>query len=98
MRLFLVVHGFVQGVGYRHLVYSAAKRNGIAGMVRNAEDGSVEILAEGKTEDLQAFEKEINTRSEYGPQVLNIERFEERNPKFPKAIREYREFVIEKGE
>ncbi len=71
------MHGVVQGVGYRHLVSRAAGRNGIRGGVRNAEDGSVEIFAEAAAERLQAFLKEIDVSSAYGPQVFSIERHAE---------------------
>ena len=59
-KVFLVVHGFVQGVGYRYLVKRAAKRCGVKGMVKNAGNGTVEIIAEADDENLKAFEKEIN--------------------------------------
>ena len=36
--VYLIVHGNVQGVGYRHLVSTVAKRHGIKGFVKN-EDG-----------------------------------------------------------
>jgi acylphosphatase len=44
--------GRVQGVGYRIFVRSHARDLGLAGFVRNAEDGSVEVLAEGARADL----------------------------------------------
>jgi acylphosphatase len=95
MKLFLIVHGTVQGVGYRHFVSRAAFSNGIEGVVRNVSDGSVEILAEGNPDNLKAFEKEINISVKYGVQVFNIERFEEEDPNFPKEIRKYQGFEIE---
>jgi acylphosphatase len=98
MRLFFVVHGAVQGVGYRHFVSRIAFKNGISGIVRNASDGSVEIVAEGDSGSLTAFEREINISVQYGPQVFNIERFEEEDPAFPKNIKRYEGFLIEKEE
>lgn len=74
MKIFYKVHGFVQGVGYRSLVVGAAIKHGIKGIVRNAEDGSVEIFAVGKERDLQLFEKEINVHYDYGPKVMQIEK------------------------
>jgi hypothetical protein len=47
---------------------------------------------------LKAFEEGINVSVKYGPQVFNIERFTEKDPRFPKGVREYDEFVIEKEE
>ncbi len=93
MRTFYVVHGVVQGVGYRAFVRSVAKRLGITGMVRNARDGSVHVLAEGN--DLAVFEKEINVSTRYGPQVFNIEKHPDGDAKFPKGLKRYHDFVEE---
>ena len=53
-----VVHGHVRGVGFRDAVLRRAHQLGTMGWVRNAEDGSVLVHAEGSehgVEDLQAF-------------------------------------------
>ena len=42
-----VVHGEVQGVGYRDATLRRARRLGVMGWVRNAEDGSLHVHAEG---------------------------------------------------
>jgi acylphosphatase len=44
----LVVHGRVQGVGYRWWTQQAALRLGLDGWVRNRTDGTVELLAIGE--------------------------------------------------
>jgi acylphosphatase len=43
----LEVIGKVQGVGFRWFVREAARRAGLAGWVRNRDDGRVEIAAAG---------------------------------------------------
>ncbi len=48
------VRGVVQGVGFRPFVWRLADRFGVTGWVRN-RNGVVEILAEGRDEDLDAF-------------------------------------------
>jgi DNA ligase D-like protein (predicted 3'-phosphoesterase) len=56
-----VVHGDVQGVGYRETVLRRAHQLGAMGWVRNAEDGSVLVHAEGSEtaiEELLAFLRE----------------------------------------
>jgi acylphosphatase len=43
----VVVHGQVQGVFYRDSCRKEARRLGVAGFVRNLEDGTVEAVFEG---------------------------------------------------
>ncbi len=74
MKAMLVVHGFVQGVGYRYLVMKNAVSLGIKGNVRNMPDGSVLILAEGTKEQILKLIKAIDISTENGPQVYKIER------------------------
>ncbi|MCL5430282.1 MAG: acylphosphatase [Candidatus Marsarchaeota archaeon] len=60
MRTFLVVHGIVQGVGYRAFVRYKANQLLIKGFVRNAPDGSVEVLAESEdSSKVRRFIEEI---------------------------------------
>jgi acylphosphatase len=49
----LIVHGRVQGVGYRQACCRQAKAMGLGGWVRNLRDGSVEVQAEGTLQALQ---------------------------------------------
>jgi acylphosphatase len=51
--LHAVAEGHVQGVGYRYYVQEVAAGIGIYGWVRNRMDGSVEVMAEGKRENLE---------------------------------------------
>ena len=50
------VTGRVQGVGFRWFARDRATALGLSGWVRNRADGSLEVLAEGPTEALEAFE------------------------------------------
>lgn len=43
----LIVHGSVQGVGFRFAACEAASACSVTGWVRNLPDGSVEIVAGG---------------------------------------------------
>ncbi len=52
-----VVHGRVQGVGFRYTACAKAEELRLGGWVRNLDDGSVEVLAEGTTERLALFEE-----------------------------------------
>lgn len=50
-----VVRGEVQGVGFRMSAILRAEQLGLTGWVRNTEDGSVEVWAEGEAEALERF-------------------------------------------
>ncbi len=51
-----LVTGRVQGVGYRMFVAECARRDRLAGHVRNLPDGRVEAVADGDRESLTRFE------------------------------------------
>jgi acylphosphatase len=51
----VVVHGFVQGVGFRFAVERAAGSRGVSGWVRNRPDGTVEAVFEGEPDDVEAL-------------------------------------------
>lgn len=44
----VLVHGSVQGVGFRFSTEGEADRLGVGGFVRNLPDGSVEVEVEGR--------------------------------------------------
>jgi acylphosphatase len=54
-RLHAVIHGDVQGVGFRYFVIDAARPLGVRGWVRNRQDGAVELTAEGEREQLESL-------------------------------------------
>jgi acylphosphatase len=51
----LKVHGLVQGVFFRKHTREKAEELNINGTVRNCQDGSVEIIAEGTEDQLSSF-------------------------------------------
>lgn len=54
-RLVAKITGYVQGVGYRFFAEVEANRLGLTGYARNMPDGSVEVVAEGRRDDLNDF-------------------------------------------
>lgn len=63
------ITGGVQGVFFRARTVERAKELGLAGWVRNNDDGSVEIHAEGPEEKLRALEEWAKT----GPAHARVE-------------------------
>jgi acylphosphatase len=51
----IVVHGRVQGVGFRFAVARRADARGLAGWVRNRPDGTVEAVFEGEADAVEAL-------------------------------------------
>lgn len=58
-RLDAVVHGYVQGVGFRFHVARAAGRHGIDGWVANEARGTVHAIGEGLPAALAAWLEEL---------------------------------------
>jgi acylphosphatase len=69
-RLHAVVRGDVQGVGFRYYVQRKARQLGLPGWVRNNEDGSVELVAEGERDALEQLKRAV----EEGPRAARVER------------------------
>lgn len=68
--LHAVVHGDVQGVGFRYFVQRCARETGLAGWVRNRPDGSVELVAEGSKAALQRLLEQVSR----GPGLAEVGR------------------------
>lgn len=66
------IYGEVQGVGYRSWALRRARRLGLTGFVRNDEDGSVLIVAEGEEEAIKSLADECRR----GPPLARVERVE----------------------
>lgn len=67
------VRGHVQGVGFRWWTRSRARALGLAGTVRNAPDGTVEVRVRGPEEEVARLRREL----EAGPPGARVEAVEE---------------------
>jgi acylphosphatase len=67
-RLHAVIHGDVQGVGFRYFMTRQAQARGLSGWVRNRPDGAVEVVAEGRRPDLD----ELLTAARQGPRHARV--------------------------
>lgn len=69
-RLHAVVHGRVQGVGFREFVRGEAAQRGLTGYVRNGDDGAtVEVVAEGDEMALEGLLEALRR----GPRFAQVE-------------------------
>jgi acylphosphatase len=66
----LIVHGHVQGVGFRWAIARAAESRGVAGWAANRADGTFEAVLEGEPE---AVESVVRVTQE-GPRGAQVER------------------------
>lgn len=51
--LHAVVHGYVQGVGFRYFASHKARSLGLRGFARNRGDGAVEVVSQGPRSALE---------------------------------------------
>ncbi|HUS17449.1 MAG TPA: acylphosphatase [Chloroflexia bacterium] len=65
----ITVRGRVQGVGFRMFVRDAARRLGLSGWVRNAEDGSVLVQAAGTGTALEQLLQAL----QHGPPAARVD-------------------------
>jgi acylphosphatase len=70
----MVVHGRVQGVGYRAFVEHEALRRGLEGWVRNCRDGSVEAVLAGDADAVAAMIE----ASRRGPHSARVDMLDQR--------------------
>jgi acylphosphatase len=75
----VVVHGRVQGVGFRAYCHEHAERHGLVGWVTNEPDGSVRAWFEGSREQVDA----MLAWCDHGPPSARVERVDvaERQPR-----------------
>ncbi len=73
-RVQLIVRGRVTGVYFRAASQREAKRLGITGWVKNRNDGSIELMAEGDEDTI----KEIVAWAHHGPSAARVDGVEVR--------------------
>jgi acylphosphatase len=78
----LIVHGQVQGVGFRWAIARAAQSRGVSGWVTNRADGTVEALLEGEP---NAVDSVVRLARE-GPRGAQVERVDVAEEE-PEALR-----------
>lgn len=72
VRVRAVVHGRVQGVGFRAFTVDEGARLGVRGRVANRPDGTVECVVEGPRPDVATLVRRLRQ----GPGFARVERVE----------------------
>jgi tRNA pseudouridine55 synthase len=72
LEFYAKVYGRVQGVGYRYFVKEKAQNLDLLGYVKNLEDGTVEVLAQGSEENLQKLIEELKK----GPFLARVDKLD----------------------
>lgn len=69
------VQGIVQAVGFRPFVYRIAHEHNLRGYVKNLGDAGVEIVVEGREDDIEAFIEDLYKKK---PPLARIDRIEKK--------------------
>ena len=80
-----IVKGRVQGVGFRWFVEREAAMLGLAGWVRNNDDGTVEVLASGDDGPLQSLRDKLNQ----GPRASRVDSVDEHPAEAPNELKNF---------
>jgi len=68
----IIVHGRVQGVGFRYFVQNVGRQMELAGNVSNAPNSTVDIIVEGEAGKIADFVRQV----EKGPSLSRVERID----------------------
>ncbi len=68
----IIVQGTVQGIFFRQFVKEHADNLGLVGFVRNLESGNVEIIVEGKDEQIERMVGFVRKGPEHA-QIRNVQ-------------------------
>jgi len=81
-----IIRGRVQGVGFRWFIEREAGALAVAGWVRNNEDSTVELLAQGSEEQLAT----LRAKLEQGPRASRVDAIEESAVEVEQGLTQFR--------
>ena len=87
VRAHIFIYGNVQGVFFRRSARSKADELGVVGLIRNRKDGSVEAIAQGPKDKVDAFIKWCKK----GPPFAKVEKVE---VEWKKNLEDFEEFEV----
>lgn len=95
IRATILVSGSVQGVGYRYRVAHIARTLGVRGVVRNVDDGRVEVICEA--EEKHTFDEFVRqiSRTDFLIVIEKVEVFLEGQPGYESHPNQSQKFDVE---
>ena len=87
VRAHIFISGDVQGVFFRRTAKAQAEKLGVVGWIRNRNDGSVEVVAQGEKDKVDKFIEWCKK----GPPFAKVENME---VEWRKNIEDFEEFEI----
>ncbi|MBI5000767.1 MAG: acylphosphatase [Euryarchaeota archaeon] len=102
VRARLVISGNVQDVGYRTLIRKVANKMKVNGIVRNLEDGNVEVYCECANKEIvtkfcKNIEKKSSTEDMFILNVESIKIYEEGSKEYGDPKTDFKVFKIDYG-
>ena len=88
----ILVHGIVQGVGFRPFIFHLAEKHSLTGFVRNRGDAGVEIIIEGSEDHINYFLRDLENDVPPLAQIFGITVTQQ------SSIHQYSGFSIMKSE
>jgi acylphosphatase len=85
-RIRLIVKGRVQGVYFRASTVQQARHRGLTGWVMNRQDGSVEVVAEGRSDSIE----ELIAWCRQGPPGARVDEVDLQRQEFRGEFTEFR--------
>ena len=76
IRIHIIAHGRVQGVGLRFTVTGVAKKYNVTGWVRNLYDGTVEMEVQGLDHRVELFLQELSSDRPGGNRFIRIDKLD----------------------
>lgn len=74
----ILIHGKVQGVGYRFFATRVARRLGLKGWIQNNRDGTVEASVEGEKTVIDEWVEELRE----GPRYAEVTQIDQESKEF----------------
>ncbi|MBU4246408.1 MAG: acylphosphatase [Nanoarchaeota archaeon] len=71
VRATIIVHGSVQGVGFRASTKAIAQDMGLKGYVQNLPNGTVKVVVEDEEETIKKLVKILKSREILGTQIVS---------------------------